>query len=148
MPKRDLTEEEIQAILERAYDPDRPRLDHGPRAIQASYDEERGRVMVEFDNGCLLGFPVDLVTYARGAPPEMLSGVQVMFGGTTVGWPDLGACINLMGMMLRAFRAKAWAGRYLGAATSEAKAEAARRNGRKGGRSRKEPSPPAADAAD
>lgn len=146
MPKRDLTDEEIEAILK--YSESLPKLDHGPRAVQASYDEGRGRVMVEFDNGCLLGFPVDLVTYAREAPPEMLAGVQVMFGGTTVGWPDLGACINLMGMMLRAFRAKAWAGRYLGTATSEAKAEAARRNGRKGGRPRKQAVPEAADAAD
>lgn len=147
MPRRDLTEEEIEAILDRAYDPDRPRLDHGPRAVQTSYDEERGRVMVEFDNGCLLGFPVDL-TPARDVPPEKLPEVEVMFGGTAVGWPRLGVGAHLMTVMLRAFRARAWAGRYLGSATSEAKSEAARRNGRKGGRPRKQAAPEAADAAD
>jgi hypothetical protein len=104
--------------------------------------------MVEFDNGCLLGFPVDL-THARDAPGEVLLRVQLMFGGTAVGWPEIGMGADLMSTMLRAFRAKAWAGRYLGTATSEAKAEAARRNGRKGGRPRKQAAPQApADAAD
>lgn len=145
MPKRDLTDEEIEAILQ--YSESLPKLDHGPRAVQTSYDDEHRRVMVEFDNGCLLGFPVDL-TRAKDAPRDVLSRVQLMFGGTAVGWPELGTGADLMSLMLRVFRAKAWAGRYLGAATSDAKAEAARRNGRKGGRPRKEPSPAAADAAD
>lgn len=146
MPNRDLTEEEIEAILQ--YSESLPQLDHGPRAVQASYDAERDRVMVEFDNGCLMGFPVDLVRFAKGASPERLAEVEVMFGGTAVGWPNLGAGINPMGLMLRAFRAHAWAGRHLGTVTSEAKTQAARRNGRKGGRPRKPAAEEGADAAD
>lgn len=145
MPKRDLTEEEIEAILE--YSRSLPKLDHGPRAVRTWYDEEGGWVMVEFDNGCLLGVPID-VTPARDVPPEKRPEVELMFGGTAVGWPGLGVGVHLMTAMLRVFRARAWAGRYLGAATSEAKAEAARRNGRKGGRPRKTPRPEGADAAD
>lgn len=147
MPRRDLTEEEIEAILDRAYDPDRPRPDNGPLAVRTWYDVEHGRVMAEFDNGCLLGFPVG-ITDARDVPPEKLPEVELMFGGKAVGWPRLGVAAHLMTTLLRAFRARAWAGRFLGAATSEAKAEAARRNGLKGGRPRKKLKPAPADAAD
>jgi hypothetical protein len=147
MPRRDLTEEEIEAILDRAYDPDRPRPDKGPLAVRTWYDVDRGLVMVEFDNGCLLGFPLDS-TPARDVPPERRPEVELMLCGEAVGWLKLGVGVHLMDLLARAFRARAWAGRYLGAATSEAKAEAARRNGLKGGRPRKKLKPQAADAAD
>lgn len=147
MPRREMTQEDVEAMLDWAYDPDRPRPDYGPRAVETWYDGERGLVMVEFDNGCLLGFPLDS-TPARDVPPERLPEVELMMGGQAVGWLKLGVGVHLMDLLARAFRVRAWAGRYLGAATSQAKAEAARRNGLKGGRPRKKLKPAPADAAD
>jgi hypothetical protein len=137
--RRDLTDEEIQAILDDAYS--RPAPDFGPSAVQVHYDAERQRVMVEYDNGCLFGFPVNLVRDTEGAPAELLSHVEILSLGRAVGWRNINASVDLNGVMMHAFRAKSWAGRYLGAVSSPAKAEAARRNGRKGGRPRKKAEP-------
>jgi hypothetical protein len=135
--RRELTEEEIEAMLDRAYDPDRPRPDNGPAAVSATYDEERQRVMVEFENGCLFGFPASLVRGTEGAPAPLLSRVEILPSGLAVAWREINASADIRGLMLTAFRAHAWAGRYLGTATSPAKAAAARENGKKGGRPRK-----------
>lgn len=140
---RDLTEAEIQAILEESSR--RPRLDYGPRGVRTYYDAETRRVMVEYDNGCLFGFPVDIVPGTEGASAEQLSAVELLGPGNAVGWRNINASASLNGLMLHVFRARAWAGRYLGATTSPAKAEAARRNGLKGGRPRKKKAPEAAD---
>lgn len=139
--RRELTQEEIEAILDRAYS--RPRPDNGPAAVAALYDPVRQRVVVEFENGCLFGCPVDLVPGTEGAPPELLARVDIL-GGRKLAWHEINASADIRGLMLKAFRAQAWAGRYLGATTSEAKAAAARENGKKGGRPRKV-APPSSD---
>jgi hypothetical protein len=138
-----LTEEQFQAMLDEAYS--RPRPDNGPSAVQASYDAERQRVVVEYDNGCLFGFPVNLVRDTEGASPDQLAQVEILSLGRAVGWRNINASVDLNGVMMHAFRAKSWAGRFLGSFTSPAKSEAARRNGRKGGRPRKPKEPAASD---
>ena len=140
---RDLTDEEIQAILDEADS--RPPPDYGPRAVKVHYDAENQRVVVEYDNGCLFGFPVSLVRDTEGAPAMLLEKVEILSAGRAVGWRNINASVSLNGVMMHAFRAHAWAAAYLGASTSPAKAEAARRNGRKGGRPRKKKAPEAAD---
>lgn len=133
-----LTEEQVQAQLDAAYGPRARRPDEGPRAIQASYDPVTWRVLVEFENGCLFAFPVSLVPDTEGAPPELLAEVEVQALGEAVGWETLNTDVDVRGLMLETFRIRAWAAQYLGSLTSDAKAEAARRNGRKGGRPRKQ----------
>jgi hypothetical protein len=108
-----------------------------PRVVGAHYDRATARVLVEFSNGCLFGFPVWMVPGTSRATPEELERIQLEPFGEAVLWEDLNADTNVLGMMLHAFHLRTQAAKYLGSATSPAKAEAARQNGKKGGRPRK-----------
>ena len=112
-----------------------------PRAATAWYDDVAGVVMVEMKNGCRFGFPPGLVHGLAGGTPAQLAAVEVWEDGEVLHWEELDADADLNGLMLHAFNVKAWAARYLGSATSEAKARAARENGKKGGRPRGKAAP-------
>lgn len=112
-----------------------------PRAARAWYDEAARVMMVEMTNGCRFGFPPHLVHGLDSGTPAQLGAVEVWEDGEVLHWEELDADADLNGLMLHAFNVRAWAARYLGSATSEAKARAARENGRKGGRPRKRTEP-------
>jgi hypothetical protein len=132
----------LDEILDEAGDV-RARMDRElvgePRVVGARYDKESGRVLVELNNGCLFGFPVWMVAGTSQATHEELEKIQLEPFGEAVIWEELNADTNVLGLMLNALRVKAWAAKYLGSITSPAKAEAARENGKKGGRPRKLP---------
>lgn len=110
-----------------------------PRAVSAAYDTREERVRVELRNGCAVLVPVEFVPGLEGASPEQLAGVSVEDGGAALRWEELDADASLPGLVARVLDVRAWAARYLGQSTSEAKARAARENGKKGGRPRKHP---------
>lgn len=124
---------EVPVIRERM----RRELPVEPEPVSARYDRETHRVMVEMNNGCVFGFPVWMVPGTGQATPEELENPVIM-SDEAVGWEELNADTHVLGLMLRVFNVKAWAGRWLGSLTSPAKAEAARENGKKGGRPRKQ----------
>jgi hypothetical protein len=115
-----------------------------PRATKAFYDHARGLVMVELKNGCVFGFPPPKDPYwgLSNATPEQLAGVEAEFDGRVLLWDEIDAGIVLPGLLLHLLNVKAWYAKWLGGAKSEAKAAAARANGKKGGRPRKQAAPP------
>lgn len=129
----DEIEAEIDVIRERMH------REHPeePRVVGAKYDAEASRVLVEFSNGCLFAFPVWMVPGTSRATPQELERIQLEPFGEAVIWEELNTDTNVLGMMLQAFHLKTQAAKYLGSATSPAKARAARENGKKGGRPRK-----------
>ncbi|HEX7240352.1 MAG TPA: DUF2442 domain-containing protein [Longimicrobiaceae bacterium] len=110
-----------------------------PRAASARYDGGANRIVVELTNGCVFGFPPSLTKRLEGGTPEQLAEVEVDPGGEGLHWETLDEDVSLPGLMLRALNVRAWAAKYMGQATSEAKTAAARANGLKGGRPRKRP---------
>jgi hypothetical protein len=115
-----------------------------PRAVRAWYDAERGVVMFELRNGCVFGFPPPEDPYweLADATPEQLTKVKVGFGGRVLLWDEIDAGIVVPGLLLHLLNVKAWYAKWLGGAKSEAKAAAARENGKKGGRPRKQAAAP------
>lgn len=137
MAEQTPTDEEILAQLPAARARAREAAEAEPRAVDAWYEAGDRLLVVELRNGCRLGFPPELVRGLGGATAEQLAGVEVEPGGEGLHWEALDADVSLPGLIARALGVQRWAAKYLGQATSEAKARAARENGRKGGRPRK-----------
>jgi hypothetical protein len=131
---REPTDAEIEEARERAV---REALIE-PRAASARYDAETGRILVELTNGCLFGFVPserDLLTVAT---PEQLAAVEVDLGGEGLHWEEIDADVSLPGLIAHRLKLAEWAPKFMGQRTSEAKSAAARANGAKGGRPRRD----------
>lgn len=113
------------------------------KARSARYDMKTGRILVELTNDCLFGFPVELAQGLRGASPEDLDDVQVSLDGDALRWERLDADLLVSGLVKGVFGSRPWMkeiarelGSRGGRTRTVAKAAAARRNGKKGGRPR------------
>lgn len=134
-----LTDEEVRRQVEAAEKRARRAAPAGPRATAVRYDRAGERVVVEFGNGCQVAFPVALMPGTEGAGPDELAAVELHADGEAIAWEALDAGVDVRGLLLQAFEVRTWAAAYLGSSRSPAKAEAARRNGRRGGRPRRTP---------
>ena len=113
----------------------------GGHAVAARYDRRRSRVVVRLDTGVELAFPPKIAEGLAGASPEDLAEIEISPAGLGLHWPRLDADIYVPALLLGVFGSLPWMARQLGAAggatRSDAKAAAARSNGRKGGRPRR-----------
>jgi hypothetical protein len=110
------------------------------RAKSAWYDPQTQRVVVELTNGAMFAFPSDQGQGLRGASAKDLASVELSPSGLGLHWDKLDADLYVPALLQGMFGTKEWMrqlGRAGGAVCSEAKAQAARRNGCKGGRPRK-----------
>ena len=112
-----------------------------PRALTARYDRASGRILVELDNDCTFAFPARRAQGLEHASDADLANVELLGSGYGLHWESLDADLSIPGLLAGLFGTKAYMDREraarAGGATSPLKAEAARRNGRKGGRPRR-----------
>ncbi|MDQ3812996.1 MAG: DUF2442 domain-containing protein, partial [Armatimonadota bacterium] len=137
------TEEELQRMFEAATQRGKELDATEPRAVSARYDHKWQRLIVELRNGVILIVPVDLLQGVGGAPAESIAEVELGPRGASLHWERLDQDFTIAALMNGIFGTKKWMaeiGQRGGRATSEAKAAAARANGKKGGRPRKTPS--------
>ena len=130
----DLTDAEINAAQERG------RIAHQtePRAASARYDRKNGRVIVDLTNGCTFAFPPRMAQGLEAATDDELASVEILGAGYGLHWEALNADLSVPGLLAGLFGTKAYMARRAGQATSPAKSAAARANGAKGGRPRKQ----------
>lgn len=136
---RPITDAELEKQFVELEDVERPEGIFS--AVAVLYDEERRRVVVEFRNGCLFAFPPGLAQGLGAASPAELHEGRVLVGGETLRWDRLDVDLSVEGLLRFLFGTEAWMkhlGRAGGQTTSTAKAAAARLNGLKGGRPRKQ----------
>jgi len=109
-----------------------------PRAASARYDAETGRILIELTNGCLFGFVPSAREFLANATPEQLAVVTVPIGGEGLHWEEIDADLSVPGTIAHRLNLAAWAPKFMGQRTSEAKSAAARANGAKGGRPKRD----------
>ena len=108
-----------------------------PIAEHATYDPTDDTIVVRFKSGVTLRVPRHLLQGLEDATPEDLAAIELVGPGTGLHWPQLDVDHYLPGLAQSIFGTREWMaelGRRGGSVTSQAKAAAARRNGRRGGR--------------
>jgi len=133
----DVSEQEFQAAIQRGED-----LRQNGYAVSAEYDAPQNRLVVSLSSGVIIMVPVHLIQELAEADPAALGDIEIAPSGLALHWPSLDADVYVPSLMQGMFGTKRWMAAQLGAtggrATTPAKAAAARQNGAKGGRPRKQ----------
>ncbi|MDO1581740.1 DUF2442 domain-containing protein [Rhizobium oryzicola] len=132
----ELTEQDLQAAEQRMQ-----KLRSNGYAVSARYDRRSGRVIIELNTGVQIAFPAELAEGLENAGLEDLAEIEISPAGLGLHWPKLDADVYIPAILQGVFGSKTWMAARLGSSggkvRTEAKAIAARENGRKGGRPRK-----------
>ena len=117
------------------------RIHRTPCAMKAHYERKRDRVVVELNTGIEVAFrPGDAQGLER-AKPDQLDPIEISPSGLGIHFPKLDAEIYLPALLEGFLGSKRWVaaehGKIGGSVSTTAKAAAARRNGKLGGRPRK-----------
>jgi hypothetical protein len=117
------------------------RLRKTPCATKAHYERKRDRVVIGLNTGIEVAFrPCDAQGLKR-AKPDQLDTIEISPSGLGIHFPKLDADIYLPALLEGFLGSKRWVaaehGKIGGSVSSTAKAAAARRNGKLGGRPRK-----------
>lgn len=110
-----------------------------PRAVEAKFLPSRDQLAIRLANGATLTLPVRIVPELRSASRAQLSAIEILPGGDGLHWAALDFTISVPGLVATLFGPAEWMaelGRRGGSRVTAAKADAARRNGLRGGRPR------------
>lgn len=131
------TDAEIDAALRAAKD----FMAEDRRATSAKYDCASDRIVIDLVDGVQFSIPRRYLQGLENAEPADIAEIELWGSGTGLHWPRLDVDHYVLGLLNHIFGTRKWMahlGRLGGASTSKAKAAAARANGRKGGRPRKQ----------
>ncbi|MFT4101700.1 MAG: DUF2442 domain-containing protein [Burkholderiaceae bacterium] len=120
----------------------------GPRVVSARYLRASNKLEVGYENDVTLRVPVALIQELalRDTVPSAaeLSSIEIWGDGYDIHFPRLDALVHGPALLKGILGTQSWMrehARGLGSSTSAKKAAAARRNGLKGGRPRKQAAP-------
>jgi Protein of unknown function (DUF2442) len=112
-----------------------------PAVVAARYERRKRELQITFASRMVLLVPVEIVQGLADAAPADLAEIVIEAGGLSLHWPQLDADLWVPALLSGITGTRRWMAAVLGAqggaARTKAKAEAARRNGTRGGRPRK-----------
>ncbi|MBM3271292.1 MAG: DUF2442 domain-containing protein [Candidatus Sericytochromatia bacterium] len=136
-----LTEADVLTQIEAA---DRQPKTEEPTAKSIVFEPETRSFDLRLSNDTRVGFNADSLWELKGASPEELAAVELSPSGNAITWPRIDMDISVAGLVLDLLGSPEWkralrraVNRDLARIKSEATAKAARENGKKGGRPRK-----------
>jgi Protein of unknown function (DUF2442) len=112
------------------------------RARFVVYRPRDHALRIELTNGVAVALPVKLIPDLRRAPRRDVRAVEILGRGGGLHWERLDVDLSIPGLLSSVFAGPEWLaelGRVGGRRSSAAKAAAARKNGRRGGRPRIQP---------
>jgi Protein of unknown function (DUF2442) len=130
---------ELQAVIDQAREIGTELEATEPRAVKSWFDGI-DRIFIELKSGIVMGFPYQCLQGLENATMEQLAEVETTPSGYGLHWEDLDVDLAVPQLVAGIFGSKVWMselGRQGGKSTSAAKAQAARDNGKRGGRPRK-----------
>lgn len=129
-----VTKSEFQAAKRRAE----AALQSTPHATHVRYDRKRDRVVIALSSGIEVAVRPRDVQGLEHATPARLGEIEISPSGLGIHFPRLDADVYLPAMLEGFLGSKRWIasriGKLGGSVSSKAKAQAARRNGKFGGR--------------
>jgi hypothetical protein len=132
-------EKELRSNFVRASQAGRRAANSEPRAARVEYLARERALSIELTNGAAVTLPVRLIPSLKLAASRDIRAVEVLGRGGGLHWESLDLDLSVPNLLSSVFAGPAWLaelGRLGGRKSSAAKAAAARRNGRKGGRPR------------
>lgn len=112
-----------------------------PRAVSAHYDRRIGRILIRLSTGLDIAFSPHDAEGLENATPAQLDPVEISPSGFGIHFPKLDADLYLPALLEGFLGSRNWMASRMGAqggkSRSAAKTSAAKRNGRSGGRPRK-----------
>ena len=133
----EISEQEFQSAVHRGEE-----LRRSGYAVTAEYDARQNRLVVGLSSGVTIMVPVHLVEDLAGADAAELAELEITPSALGLHWPRLDADVYVSSFMKGIYGTRRWMAALLGAeggkSSSPAKAAAARTNGAKGGRPRKQ----------
>jgi len=137
---KELTEENLRDQIAQAKQAWKTAEATEPRAESVHYNQSEDLIVIKLKNGAIFCFPPRLAQGLESASPEQLTDVWLPPSGSSVHWESLDVDFGIPELIAGIFGTKSWMaelGRKGGEATSSAKSAAARKNGKKGGRPKK-----------
>lgn len=137
MNTTEISGDDIELATGRAHH----KAEHFPRAVDVRYDRRIARLVIDLESGLGLTMALKDLQGLEEAGPEDLEGAEISPSGFGIHFPLLDADLYLPGLLEGYLGTRRWMaarnGQAGGKVSSEAKAAAARENGKRGGRPRK-----------
>jgi Protein of unknown function (DUF2442) len=137
---QELSEENLRGQIAKAKEAGKQAEATEPRAESVHYNQFEDLITIKLKNGAIFAFSPQLGQGLEGASPEQLADVWLPPSGSSVHWESLDVDFGIPELIAGIFGTKSWMaalGRKGGKATSTSKSAAARQNGKKGGRPKK-----------